>query len=165
LFAAYPTIAALAAAAQSDVEEIVHPAGFFRVKARHLIDSAGRLLHEFGGEVPRTMAELVTLPGVSRKTANIVLSQAFGKAEGIAVDTHVTRLTQRMGLTQDHRPVKIEQDLMQVVPRRDWGAWNTLLVDHGRAVCRARRPECRACIIARWCPRRKVELVWKKGLT
>jgi endonuclease-3 len=156
LFTAYPHPAALAAAQQEEVEAIIHAAGFFRTKARHLIASAGIISRQYRGIVPQTMNELIALPGVARKTANIVLAQAFGRAEGIAVDTHVARLAQRLDLTREQRPEKIEQDLLRIIPRADWGALNTLLVDHGRAVCQARRPACAHCTLTRLCPKRGI---------
>ncbi|MCP2620322.1 endonuclease III, partial [Candidatus Aminicenantes bacterium AC-334-K16] len=152
LFKEYPTIADMARARQEDVEAIIRPTGFFRNKARNIIAAARRLMEEFGGEVPDRMDSLITLPGVARKTANIVLSSAFRRAEGIAVDTHVRRLAARLGLSSQKDPNKIEQDLMAIVPREDWLDFNYLLVDHGRAVCHARRPRCAECILRSLCP-------------
>lgn len=152
LFQKYPTITDLAQAPQEEVEAIIRPTGFFRNKARHIIAAARAIVDNYGGEVPSTMEELVTLPGVARKTANIVLSSAFRRAEGIAVDTHVKRLAQRLGLSAHQDPNRIEQDLMAIVPRLDWLDFNYLLVDHGRAVCQARRPRCRECVLKDLCP-------------
>ena len=152
LFKKYPTIADLARASQADVEAIIRPTGFFRNKARNIIAAARSIMEEFGGEVPGRMAELIKLPGVARKTANIVLSSAFRRAEGIAVDTHVRRLAGRLGLSAARDPNKIEQDLMAIVPREDWLDFNYLLVDHGRAVCQARRPRCDECFLRSLCP-------------
>jgi endonuclease III len=152
LFAKFPTAAALAAADRSELEKDIHSTGFFRNKAKSLLGAAKCLVEVFGGQVPDTMEELVTLPGVARKTANIVLSAGFGKAEGIAVDTHVRRLAGRLGLSRETDPVKIERDLMAIVPRRDWLDFNSLLVDHGRKTCRARNPDCPACPVLRLCP-------------
>lgn len=155
LFRKYPSAAAFARATQAVLEGEIRSTGFFRNKARNIIGAAKRILGEFGGEVPATMGELVSLPGVARKTANIVLSSAYGKAEGIAVDTHVRRLSQRLGLSREEDPVKIERDLMAILPRRDWLDFNYLLVNHGRAVCQARKPRCPECPIARLCPSAK----------
>jgi endonuclease-3 len=152
LFRKYPSAAAFARATQAVLEGEIRSAGFFRNKARNIIGAAKRIAGEFGGEVPATMEELVSLPGVARKTANIVLSSAYGRAEGIAVDTHVRRLSQRLGLTAEEDPVRIERDLMASIPRKDWLDFNYLLVNHGRAVCRARKPECPACPLKRLCP-------------
>ncbi|MCX8006999.1 MAG: endonuclease III [Coriobacteriia bacterium] len=152
LFAAYPTPEALAAADQADVERIIYRTGFFRNKARNAIAAARMIVSEFGGEVPRTMEELTRLPGVARKTANIVLFNAFGVLEGIAVDTHVLRLAQRLGLSEHKDAEKVEQDLMALFPREEWGVITYRLIDHGRAVCDAKRPVCGACVLADICP-------------
>lgn len=152
LFKKYPTIADLARASQAEVEAIIRPTGFFRNKARNIIAAARSIMEEFGGEVPDRMEELIKLPGVARKTANIVLSSAFRRAEGIAVDTHVRRLAHRLGLSSAKDPNKIEQDLMAIVPREDWLDFNYLLVDHGRAVCQARHPLCNECFLRSLCP-------------
>ncbi len=152
LFATYPTAAALAAAKREELEAIIRSTGFFRNKAKSLIGMATAIVDRFGGAVPRTMAELVTLPGVGRKTANVVLGNAFDTNEGIVVDTHVTRLSQRLGLTKHTDPVKIELDLMPLVPRRDWALFSHLLIFHGRRVCFARSPRCEACVLDDICP-------------
>ncbi len=152
LFQKYPTIDSLAEAKQEEVEAIIRPTGFFRHKARHLIAAAQAIMENFGGEVPGEMDKLISLPGVARKTANIVLSSAFKRAEGIAVDTHVRRLARRLGLSSAQDPNKIEEDLMAIVPREDWLDFNYLLVDHGRAVCQARRPRCQECVLRFLCP-------------
>lgn len=152
LFKKYPTIADLARASQAEVEAIIRPTGFFRNKARNIIAAARSIMEEFGGEVPDRIEELIKLPGVARKTANIVLSSAFRRAEGIAVDTHVRRLAHRLGLSSAKDPNKIEQDLMAIVPREDWLDFNYLLVDHGRAVCQARHPLCNECFLRSLCP-------------
>ena len=156
LFARWPGPAELAAASQEAREEAVRSTGFFRNKAKNLRAAAARVMEAFGGRVPRTMAELLSLPGVARKTANIVLSGAYGVHEGIAVDTHVKRLSFRLGLTDSEDPVAIERDLMPLFPRDMWGAVNHLLVDHGRAVCNARKPDCGSCVLADACPKRGV---------
>jgi endonuclease-3 len=152
LFKKYPSVEAFAAASQSELEKDVHSTGFFRTKARSLIAASKKIVEDFGGRLPETMEELITLPGVARKTANIVLSSAFGKAEGIAVDTHVRRLSQRLGLSREHDPDKIERDLMALVPKKTWIDFNYLLVNHGRAVCHARKPECGICKLCELCP-------------
>ena len=152
LFAAYPTPAALARASQADVEEIIKPTGFFRNKARSLIGMAQALVADHGGEVPRTMEELLTLPGVGRKTANVILGNAYGINEGITVDTHVARLARLLGLTGQDDPAKIEQDLMPLFPRDHWGLLSHLLIFHGRQVCIARRPRCGECVLSDLCP-------------
>lgn len=152
LFARYPTPAALARASQADVEEIVKSTGFFRNKARSLIGMARALVADHGGEVPRTMEELRLLPGVGRKTANVILGNAYGTNEGITVDTHVTRLSRRLGLTRHEDPVKIELDLMPLFPRDHWALVSHLLIFHGRQVCIARRPRCGECVLADLCP-------------
>lgn len=127
---------------------------FFRAKAKNVKAMGAALEEQFGGEVPRTMDELVTLPGVARKTANVVLWSAFGLSEGIAVDTHVRRLAPRLDLAEGDDPVKIERALMDIIPREDWGRVTHLLIDHGRAVCRARNPLCGRCVLADGCPSR-----------
>lgn len=152
LFQKYPTVEALARARQDELENDIRSTGFFRNKARNIIGLANKLVSEYGGRVPDTMEELIRLPGVARKTANIVLSSAFRKAEGIAVDTHVRRLSERLGLSRQSDPDKIERDLMEIVPREDWLDFNFLLVDHGRKVCQARKPLCPQCVIKHLCP-------------
>lgn len=152
LFQRYPTPAALAAARRDDVEEIIRSTGFFRNKTKSLIGMAQALVAEHGGHVPRSMEELRVLPGVGRKTANVVLGNAFGMNEGITVDTHVARVSYRLGLTRHTDPVKIERDLMPLVPREDWALVSHLLIFHGRQVCSARRPRCAECALADLCP-------------
>ena len=152
LFARYPDPAALAAARQSELEEIIKSTGFFRNKAKSLIGMAQAIVAEHGGVVPRTMEQLRALPGVGRKTANVVLGNAFGINEGITVDTHVTRLSKRLALTRHDDPVKIEQDLMKLIPHEDWALVSHLLIFHGRQVCVARRPRCWECVLADFCP-------------
>ncbi|WP_298666792.1 endonuclease III [uncultured Methanofollis sp.] len=151
LFARYPTPAALAAADVEEVAAIVRPTGFYRVKARHIVGAARMVADTFGGEVPATLDGLLSLPGVGRKTANIVLSNAFGIDEGIAVDTHVRRISRLLGLTDEDDPAKIEKDLTALFPRRVWGEVNALCVQHGRAVCIAGRPRCDLCPLTPWC--------------
>ena len=152
-FAQWPTIQDLAEADVVEVQEVIRSTGLYRNKAKHLIQAARKLVHSYHGHVPWTMPELTSLPGVARKTANIVLSHAFGVHEGIAVDTHVKRLSLRLGLTVSQNPEKIERDLMPLFPRPAWGEINHLLVWYGREVCTARSPRCSACILADLCPR------------
>ena len=152
LFSAYPNAAALAAADQADVERIIHPAGFFRSKAKNIIGASKKLCEEFGGEIPQTIEELTSLPGVGRKTANIVTNHGFHKAYGIAVDTHVKRLSQRLGFTKSTDPDTIEKDLTALLDRKWWEHVNFLLISHGRAVCTAKKPACDKCIISEYCP-------------
>jgi endonuclease-3 len=152
LFARYPDAFALARASQTDVEEIIKSTGFFRNKAKSLIGMAQALVAEHNGAVPRTMEQLRVLPGVGRKTANVVLGNAFGINEGVTVDTHVTRLSRLLALTKQDDPVKIEQDLMALFPQADWALLSHLLIFHGRQVCIARRPRCSDCVIADLCP-------------
>ena len=152
LFARYPDAFALAQADQVDVEEIIKSTGFFRNKTRSLIGMARALVAEHGGEVPRTMEQLRVLPGVGRKTANVVLGNAFGINEGITVDTHVARLSGLLRLTKHDDPMKIEQDLMPLFPQADWALLSHLLIFHGRQICIARRPRCGECVLADLCP-------------
>ncbi|HEY9518441.1 MAG TPA: endonuclease III [Gemmatimonadales bacterium] len=156
LFARYPTPAALAAARQEDVEALIRSTGFFRNKARSLIGMAQALAAGHAGTVPSTMVELQVLPGVGRKTANVILGNAYGKNEGITVDTHVARLATLLGLTRETTPEKIEQDLMALVPRKDWTLFSHLLIWHGRRVCIARRPRCESCVLNTICPSSRV---------
>jgi len=153
LYKKYPNAAAFANADRAGLETDIRPTGFFRNKAKSIMGAAKKIVGDFGGEVPDTMAELITLPGVARKTANIVLSSAFKKAEGIAVDVHVKRLAGRLGLSKQTVPEKIEQDLLKIVPRGAWLDFNYLLVNHGRAVCQARKPRCAECVLASLCPK------------
>jgi len=152
LFKKYRTAADYAKADISRFQQQIRSTGFYRAKANNIIKSARKIVKDFKGRVPDTMKELVALPGVARKTANIVLYSGFGKIEGIAVDTHVKRLSGRLKLSGSDDPVKIEVDLMKIVPRKDWGVFNHLLVRHGREVCEARRPKCDTCVIKRYCP-------------
>jgi endonuclease-3 len=152
LFAKYHTAEDYAHAEPSELEEDIRPTGFYRNKARSLRNMAAALVEEHGGEVPSTMRELVALPGVGRKTANVVLGNAFGVDEGIVVDTHVRRVSGRLGLTENEDPVKIERDLMQVVPGEDWTVFSHLLILHGRRTCKARKPDCPNCVLNDICP-------------
>jgi endonuclease-3 len=152
LFRKYPSAEAFARADRAELEQMIHSTGFFRNKAKHIIAAARKIVADYGGAVPDTMEALVTLPGVARKTANIVLSAGYGKAEGIAVDTHAGRLSRRLGLSREEDPVKVERDLMALVPRNDWLDFNFLLVEHGRAICQARQPKCPECFLRGLCP-------------
>ncbi|HSW28057.1 MAG TPA: endonuclease III [Longimicrobiales bacterium] len=156
LFRRYPEARALASARQEDVEEIVRTTGFFRNKAANIIGFARAVVAEHGGQVPRTMAELHALPGVGRKTANVILGNAFGVDEGVVVDTHVKRLSFLLGFTRERTPEKIEEDLMELFPRERWTLLSHLLIWHGRRVCDARRPRCEACAVAGLCPSSRV---------
>jgi endonuclease-3 len=145
LFSRYPTPAELARAPVGEVEAVIRPTGFFHTKARHIIAASRALVRTFGGHVPRTMEALLTLPGVGRKTANIVLSRAFRLSEGIAVDTHVRRVSLRIGLSTETDPDRIEGDLTALYPRELWGSINFLFITHGRTLCTARKPRCPEC--------------------
>ena len=155
LFARYPTPAALGRASQEEVETLVRSTGFFRNKARAIREASQGVVERFGGEVPRTLEELVTLRGVARKTANLVLGTALGIPSGIVVDTHVTRVAGRLGLTEESEPERIERDLMALVPRAGWVAAGHRLLLHGRYVCLARKPLCRECPLNELCPARE----------
>ncbi|PYP56344.1 MAG: endonuclease III [Gemmatimonadetes bacterium] len=152
LFAKYRTAADYAAVDPRVLEKEIQSTGFFRNKTKSIIGMAQALVERHGGEVPQTMEELTALPGVGRKTANVILGTWFKKNEGIVVDTHVHRLTRLLGLTRQDDPVKIEQDLMEIVPRDEWTWFSHTLILHGRAVCIARRPKCAECVINRLCP-------------
>jgi len=152
LFAKYRKAEDYADADPGVLEEDIRPTGFYRNKARSLRGMASALVEEHGGEVPRTMAKLVALPGVGRKTANVVLGNALGVNEGIVVDTHVSRVSNRLGLTDNRDPIKIEQDLIKVVPEGDWTIFSHLLIFHGRRTCRARKPDCPNCVLNDICP-------------
>ena len=152
LFRKYKGPAAFARAGKTSLAKDIRSTGFYKNKAKNIIAASKKIIGEFGGRVPDAMDKLVTLPGVARKTANIVLSSSFRKAEGIAVDTHVKRLSERMGLSGKKDPNKVEKDLMEIVPREDWLDFNYLLVDHGRKVCMARKPLCLQCAVRYLCP-------------
>src|SRR5216117_1786078 len=152
LFAKYRTAADYAAADPRVLEKEIQSTGFFRNKTKSIIGMAQALVERHGGAVPQTMEELTALPGVGRKTANVILGTWFKKNEGIVVDTHVQRLTHLLGLTRQDDPVKIERDLMELLPRDKWTWWSHTLIQHGRQVCIARRPKCEACVINRLCP-------------
>ena len=152
LFAEYPDAAAMSRAGQEDLETIIRSTGFYRNKAKSIRGASTRVMETFGGRVPKTMEELLTLPGVARKTANVVLGVGYGIAAGIVVDTHVERLSRRLGLSKGKSPEAIEQDLMKAVPREGWIEFSHLLIDHGRQVCQARKPACDRCPVASLCP-------------
>lgn len=152
LFKAFPDAAALAEAELTELETLIRSTGFYRNKAKNIQAAARLLMSAFAGEVPRTMEELLKLPGVARKTANVVLAHAYGINAGVTVDTHVKRLTNRLGLTEHTDPVRIERDLMQLLPQPDWENWSIRLIYHGRAVCMARNPACDRCPLSDLCP-------------
>lgn len=156
LFRRWPGPAELAQADLAEVEAVVRPTGFYHDKARNIIGAAARIMAVYGGEVPRTLQELITLPGVARKTANVVLWGAFGINEGIAVDTHVRRICYRLGLSDETDPVLVERELMPLFPSAEWGNVNHRLVWFGRQVCSARKPRCSECEMAAFCPRREL---------
>ena len=151
LFERFPDAGAIAAAPLETLEQLVHSTGFYRNKARNIQAACHKIMTEFEGEVPNTMAQLLTLPGVARKTSNVVLAHAYGINAGVTVDTHVKRLSYRLGLTKETDPVKVEQDLIRLLPQADWENWSIRLIYHGRAVCMARRPECDRCELADLC--------------
>jgi len=151
LFEKYRTAEDFARAEREELEREIHSTGFFRNKTKSILGAAKKIIEDFDGRVPDTMTELISLPGVARKTANIVLSSGYGKSEGIAVDTHVKRISGRLGLTLETNPDKIEQDLLAVIPRKDWLDFNYILVNHGRAICQARKPKCGICPVKNLC--------------
>jgi endonuclease-3 len=152
LFARYPDAQALAEADRSELEALIHSTGFYRNKAKNIQEACQRLVAMYGGTVPDNMTDLLSLAGVARKTANVVLGTAYGIADGVVVDTHVKRLSERLGLSQQSDPEKIERDLMALVPRAEWIDVSNLLILHGRAICDARKPKCAACVIMHLCP-------------
>jgi endonuclease-3 len=156
LFAKYHNAADYAAADPRVFEREIQSTGFFRNKTKSVLGMAQALLERHGGQVPDTMEALVALPGVGRKTANVILGNAFNKNEGVVVDTHVQRLSGLLGLSREETPEKIERDLMAIVPRETWTLFSHLLILHGRNVCIARRPRCEACVINKWCPSSRV---------
>jgi endonuclease-3 len=153
LFEKHKTPFALALAKQAAVEKLIASCGFFRSKAKNLIACAARLVSKHQGEIPKRLEDLVELPGVGRKTANVVLGTAFGIPSGVVVDTHVGRISQRLGLTSHTDPVRIEQDLIALLPQRSWIAYSHQLIHHGRQICKARKPLCDACPLAAYCPK------------
>jgi len=152
LFKKYKTIQDYTTVPQSEFEQVIRSTGFFRNKATNIISAARIILEQHNGTVPKTMKEMLTIPGVARKTANVVLGNAYGVVEGIAVDTHVKRLSQRLGLTNHTDPDKIEQDLMRQFPKKDWFDLTYLFIEHGRSVCDAKKPLCNSCMLKKICP-------------
>lgn len=156
LFQKYRSVEDFATASQEELEQDIRPTGFYRNKAKNIRASCQRIISEYAGEVPRTMPDLLSLAGVARKTANVVLGNAFGIIVGFVVDTHAGRLARRMGWTTNEDPVKVEQDLMRIIPQKDWLDLSHLLIYHGRAICLARKPLCTQCTIAHLCPSAQV---------
>lgn len=156
LFKKYKTARDFASANLKTFEQEIRSTGFYHNKAKNIINASRIIVDKFNGQIPDTMLDMLTLPGVARKTANIVLSNAYGKIEGIAVDTHVKRLSFRLGLTKNTDPVKIEQDLMKIARKKDWFSINYLLIEHGRKVCIARKPFCSKCVLDKLCPKNGV---------
>ncbi len=152
LFAAYPSVQEMALAPLESIEELVRTTGFFRNKSKSIKGAAQRIVSEYGGEVPSRMEQLLTLPGVARKTANVVTGTWFGKATGVVVDTHVQRISERLGLTAGKDPKKIERVLMDLLPKTRWVKYSHQIIHHGRGVCKARQPRCQDCGLARLCP-------------
>jgi endonuclease III len=151
LFKQFPDAAAMAAAPLETLEQLIHSTGFYRNKARNIQGTCQKIMAEFQGAVPKQMEQLLTLPGVARKTANVVLAHAYGINAGVTVDTHVKRLSYRLGLTKHTDPVKVERDLIRLLPQPDWENWSIRLIYHGRAVCNARKPDCGRCELADLC--------------
>jgi endonuclease-3 len=156
LFKKYRSVEDYARANIKTFEQEIRSTGFYRNKAKNIINAAKKIREDFNGKVPDSMEKLVQLPGVARKTANIVLFNGFGKVEGIAVDTHVRRLSQRLGFSKNDDPNKIEQDLMKLLDKKEWGIFNYLLIEHGRAICIAKKPKCLECILKNLCPSKKI---------
>lgn len=152
LFKRFPDAKSFAQANREELETLIHSTGFYRNKAKHIQGACEKIMHEFDGNVPQTMTELLTLPGVARKTANVVLAHGFGIIEGVTVDTHVKRISTKLGLTKQRDPVKIEQDLMQILPKQDWEIFSISIIYHGRAICKARKPQCSLCELSDLCP-------------
>jgi endonuclease-3 len=152
LFQKYRSVEDFATVSQEELEQDIRPTGFYRNKAKNIRAACQRLITNYAGEVPRTMVDLLTLPGVARKTANVVLGNAFGIVEGFVVDTHIGRLARRFGWTRNEDPVKVEQDLMRLVPQQDWLDLSHLMIYHGRAICQARKALCEQCTLAKLCP-------------
>lgn len=152
LFARFPDAQSLASAPRTEIEQLIRSTGFYRNKAKHIQAACEAIATRFDGKVPQQMEELLQLPGVARKTANVVLAHGFGIYEGVTVDTHVKRLSQRLGLTEQTDPKRIEKDLMRLLPQPDWENWSIRLIYHGRAICKARKPQCNDCILLDLCP-------------
>lgn len=151
LFRRFPTPEAMAAASLEEIEQLIRTTGFFHNKAKSIQGAARKVIGEFGGQVPRTLAELITIPGAARKTANVVLGVCFGKAEGVVVDTHVLRISRRLGLAKAETPEKVEQELMRILPQQRWIGFSHQIIHHGRAVCDARKPKCERCNLEQLC--------------
>jgi endonuclease-3 len=156
LFERYPSAETLAEAKPEELEAMIKSTGFFRNKTKSLLGMSAKVSEAYNGEIPGTMEQLVQLPGVGRKTANVVLGNAFGRDEGVVVDTHVSRLSQRLALSRETDPLKIEQDLMKLYPQNQWTMLSHLLISHGRAICDARRPLCEKCVVNDLCPSSRV---------
>lgn len=152
LFERYKTVSDFAEANPEELEQLIYTTGFFRAKAKAIKQSAQQLMEQFGGEIPRTLDELVTLQGVGRKTASVILGAGFGLAEGVVVDTHVARISRKLGFTRKNHPAKIERDLMLLLDKEDWIAFSHLLIYHGRSICVARSPRCGECPVRKFCP-------------
>ena len=159
LFRRFPTPAAMAKATLPQLEALIRTTGFFRNKAKSIQGAARKIVAEFGGQVPQTLAEIITLPGVARKTANVVLGVAYGKAEGVVVDTHVFRIARRLGLAKGDTPEKVEQELMRILPQKRWISFSHQIIHHGRAVCVARKPKCERCNLEQLCTAK--EKTWR----
>ncbi len=155
LFKKYRKVQDYAKANSKTFEQEIRSTGFYHNKAKNIISTAQKIVKDFGGKLPDSMDKLLQLPGVARKTANIVLLNGFGKVDGITVDTHVRRLSQRLGLTKNQDPQKIEQDLMKILDKKEWGKFSYLLIDHGRKVCDAKKPKCLECILQKLCPSKR----------
>lgn len=152
LFSKFPDAPALAMADREELETLIRSTGFYRNKAKNIQEACQKIVDEFDGNVPKQMEKLLSLPGVARKTANVVLAHGFGINEGVTVDTHVKRLSQRLGLTEENDPIKIERDLMPLLPQVDWENFSIRIIYHGRAICKARKPMCADCDLAHLCP-------------
>lgn len=152
LFARFPDARSMANADIIEIEELIRSTGFYHNKAKHIQGACRKIVEEFDSEVPQLMEQLLTLPGVARKTANVVSAHAFGNIQGVTVDTHVKRLTNLLGLTSHQDPIKIEQDLMKLIPQVDWENFSIMTIYHGRAICNARKPNCPECELAELCP-------------
>lgn len=152
LFARFPDAPAIASADIQDLESLVRSTGFYRNKAKNIQGACRAIVEKFGGKVPKRMEELLELPGVARKTANVVLAHAYGIHQGVTVDTHVKRLSYRLGLTEETDPIRVERDLIRLLPQPDWENWSIRLIYHGRSICMARNPNCSSCALADLCP-------------
>jgi endonuclease-3 len=163
LFDRFPDAASLAAADLSELENLIRSTGFYRNKAKNIQAACQILVEKFGSQIPKRMELLLELPGVARKTANVVLAHAYGINQGVTVDTHVKRLSYRLGLTAHTDPIRVERDLIRLLPQEDWENWSIRLIYHGRAVCKARNPQCDACLLADLCPSAHLQAAGKRG--